>query len=231
MAGGGGGGSATTSSGLPDWAQPYVQDAVKASTNLYDQGALSHVQGLNAEQTGALAQKKQLGQQGGVLDQVANDSYDATQAYRDAAGGTGLFGANALGDQTKALESTIGQATQGLLGQQAGNFSRSGNLGGARAELAANAAAQQTGGQLAAQELSQRRNAALSGAGGVLGAGGALQNQFQTGANTLGDVGSAIQQQSQNEGDAAYQGVQRLFGLYGSNAIGQQQTTQQSGGK
>ena len=43
-------------------------------------------------------------------------------------------------------------------------------------------------------------------------------------------VGSAIQQQKQNEADAGYQGIQRLFGLYGSPAIGQEKVTS-GGGK
>ena len=57
-----------------------------------------------------------------------------------------------------------------------------------------------------------------------------IRDRFGTGATALGGVGSAIQQQKQNEGDSAYQGVQRLFGLYGSPAIGSQ-TTQTGGGK
>jgi hypothetical protein len=66
--------------------------------------------------------------------------------------------------------------------------------------------------------------------GGVLGAGAGLQDQFGYGANTVGQVGSALQQQMQNEGDSAYQGVQRLFGLYGSPALGQK-SVQTGGGK
>ena len=140
-------------------------------------------------------------------------------------------GADALGKQTQALEDSIGKSTQKIFGEQAGQFSRSGNLGGARAQAVASSTAAQVGGQMAQQELAARRGAALTGAGGTLGAGGQLQNQFGAGASQLGEVGSALQQQQQAQGDADYQGVQRLFGLYSSPAIGQKSTTTQSGGK
>ena len=228
--GGGGGQSQTSNSGLPDWARPYVEDSLKSAVDLYGTGAFEHVQGLNPEQQQALSQTKELAGQGGAYDRIAADSYDATGAYRDAASGRGLFGADALGNQTRELADTIGNAQQNVLGQQAGNFSRSGNLGGARAEAAASQAALQTGGELAANELAQRRQASLQGAAGTLGAGGQLQSQLGYGASQLGNVGTALQQQQQNEGDATYQGVQRLFGLYGSPAIGQKSTTTSSGG-
>ena len=228
---GGGGQSQTSNSGLPDWAQPYVEESLKSAVDLYGTGAFEHVQGLNQEQTDALGQQKQLAGQGGAFDRIAADSYDATGAFRDAASGRGLFGADALGNQANELQDSIGQAIQGQLGQARGGLSRSGNLGGARAQASQDAAALQVGGDLAANELAQRRQAALQGAGGTLGAGSQLQSQLGYGAQKLGDVGASIQQQQQNEGDAAYQGVQRLFGLYGSPAIGQKSTTTSSGGK
>jgi len=227
----GGGGSTTTStSGLPDWAVPFVKDALQTSTDLYKVGGMNYVEGMSPEQVDALKKTKQLSDTGGVYDKIAQDSYDATEAYRNAASGTGLFGADALGRQTEAMKSSIGTAVGDIMGQQQGQFSRSGNLGGARAQAANSQAAMRVGGEMAANELASRRQAAMSGAGGVLSAGGNLQSQFGTGATALGGVGSAIQQQKQNEGDSAYQGVQRLFGLYGSPAIGSQ-TTQTGGGK
>ena len=227
----GGGGSTTTStSGLPDWAQPYVKDALGSSTDLYKVGGMSHVEGMTPEQVEALEKTTQLAGTGGVYDQIAADSYGATQAYRDAASGTGLFGADALGQQTTAMKDSIGTAVGDILGQQRGQFSRLGNLGGARAQQSMDSSAMKVGGEMAAAELANRRQAAMSGAGGVLGAGNTLQNQFGAGAATLGQVGTAIQQQNQHEGDAAYQGVQRLFGLYGSPAIGST-STRTGGGK
>ena len=220
----------TTTSGLPDYAQPYIEDALANATDLYNVGAMDNVAELTPEQLAALEKQKTLGGTGGIYDQVAADSYGATQAYRDAAAGTGLFGADALGKQMTSMQGSIGSAVEGLLGQQKGQFSRGGNLGGARAQQSMDSSAMKVGGDMAAAELANRRASALSGAGGVFGAGAGLQSQFGAGANLLGQAGSAMQQQNQNEGDAAYQGIQRLFGLYGSPALGST-STQVGGGK
>jgi hypothetical protein len=110
-----------------------------------------------------------------------------------------------------------------------GDFSRAGALGSARAQASMDQALTKTGADMAARELESRRQYALGGAGGTLGAGSALQNQFGVGADTMQGVGDALQQQAQNEGDATYQGIQRLFGLMSSPAVGQKQVTQQSG--
>tara|TARA_R110002096_G_scaffold71393_1_gene170644 strand:- start:624 stop:1310 length:687 start_codon:yes stop_codon:yes gene_type:complete len=226
----GGGSDQTSTTGLPDWARPYVQDSLGSAVDLYGAGAYENVAKLTPEQITAMEKQKELGGTGGVYDKIAQDSYGATQAYRDAASGTGMFGADALGKQTSAMKDSIGTAVSDILGQQRGQFSQSGNLGGARAQQSMDSSAMKVGGDMAAAELANRRSAALSGAGGVLGAGSGLQGQFGAGAGMLGSVGSAIQQQNQNEGDAAYQGIQRLFGLYGSPALGST-STQSGGGK
>ena len=145
--------------------------------------------------------------------------------------GTGLFGADALGQQVQALEGTIGKAQAKQLAGLNNQASLGGTLGSARNQLATQTALSQTAGNIAGKELAARRGHALEGAGGVIGSGAAIQDQFGTGVNATEAVGSAIQQQRQNEGDSAYQGVQRLFGLLGSPAIGQKQVTTQSGGK
>ena len=226
----GGGSDQTSTTGLPDWARPYVQDSLESAVDLYGTGAYENVAKLTPEQITAMEKQKELGGTGGVYDKIAEDSYGATQAYRDAASGTGMFGADALGKQTSAMKDSIGTAVSDILGQQRGQFSQSGNLGGARAQQSMDSSAMKVGGDMAAAELANRRASALSGAGGVLGAGSGLQSQFGAGAGMLGSVGSAIQQQNQNEGDAAYQGIQRLFGLYGSPALGST-STQSGGGK
>ena len=227
--GGGGGGSATTEAGLPDWARPYAEEGLGTAQGLYDQGAFEHVEGLSDQQTDAFARKSELGSRGGVYDQIAADSYGAGQAYRDAASGQGLFGSDALGNQVKALEGTIGQAQSRQLAGLNNQASLGGTLGSARNQLATQTALSRTAGDIAGKELAARRGAALEGASGVIGSGSEIQNQFGTGVDATESVGSAIQQQRQNEGDAAYQGVQRLFGLLGSPAIGQKQVTSQRG--
>ena len=148
------------------------------------------------------------------------DSYGATQAYRDAASGTGLFGSDALATQSAALQDRIGQAQQTQLGNLQGQLAGRGALSSARGQASVNQALSKTSADIAQRELESRRQYALGGAGGVLGAGSQLQQQFGAGVGETEAVGQALQQQAQNEGDAAYQGIQRLFGLYGSPALG-----------
>ena len=134
--GGGGGGTSTSESGLPDWARPAVEASLNKAVATEGAGGFSHVQDLTPEQQDAFNRRLELGQRGGVLEQVAADSYGATQAYRDAASGTGLFGADAIGQQAQALEGTIGKAQQAQLGQLQGQASRGGALSSARNQKA-----------------------------------------------------------------------------------------------
>ena len=227
---GGGGGSQTTETGLPDWAQPYAKEALEGAIGDYRKGNYAHVEGLSDPQADAFGRQLELGQRGGTLDRLAQDSYGASQVYRDAASGQGIFGADALGRQAQALESTIGDATKeqfGNLNHQASNI---GALGSARNQAATQSALAKTAGDIAAQELAQRRQAAFSGAQGTVGSADQIGNQFFKGAQATEGVGQALQQQRQNEADAAYQGTQRLFGLLGSGVTGQKQVTT-GGGK
>ena len=226
---GGGGTSTTSESGLPDWARPAVESSLNKAVATEGAGGFSHVQDLTPEQLDAFGRRKELGQRGGVLEQIAADSYGAGQAYRDAASGTGLFGAGAIGEQAKALEGTISQAQQEQLGGLQGQASQRGALGSARNQAATTQALTKTGADIAQNELANRRQYALSGAQGTIGSGAGVQDQFLTGVGQTEDVGTALQQQAQNEGDAAYQGLQRLFGLYGSPALGQKSVSQQRG--
>ena len=131
---GGGGSTTVTESGLPKEFRPYVEQALKDAQTAYQAGALEHVEGLSPEQQDAFNRKLELGQRGGTLDRIAEDSYGAAGAYRDAAAGTGLFGADAIGEQTKALEDTIGEAQREQLGSLNTGASRGGTLGSARQE-------------------------------------------------------------------------------------------------
>ena len=176
--GGGGGGSSTSESGLPDWARPAVESSLNKAVATEGAGGFSHVQDLTPEQLDAFERRKELGQRGGVLEQVAADSYGATQAYRDAASGTGLFGADAIGQQAQALESTIGTAQANQLGQLQGQSALGGTLGSARQQAQTQQALTKTGADIAQRELESRRQYALGGAGGVLGAGSNIQDQF-----------------------------------------------------
>lgn len=225
----GGGGTSTTQAGLPEWAQPYARDAVHTAVGQYKGGEFGNVAGINEQQQDAFSRKAELGQRGGALDQIGNDSYSAAQAYRDAASGQGLFSTDALGQQITALEDTIGQAQESQLAQLNNQASLGGTLGSARNQAATNAALLKTAGDIGASELANRRNFALGGAQGVIGSGDTIAGQLTRGSDATEAVGAALQQQAQNEADAAYQGTQRLFGLLGSPVTGQQQVTTQRG--
>ena len=69
-----------------------------------------------------------------------------------------------------------------------------------------------------------------SGAQGGLGAAGQAFCQQAAANQALSQSGTQQQQQAQNEQDAAYQGIQRLFGLINPGTVGQTATTTQTGG-
>lgn len=89
-----------------------------------------------------------------------------------------------------------------LAGQQLAGQANKGTLGSARADRARQAALADTGAKLAQQDLQVRDQAAQQ----LLG-------------------------QEQKKADATHQGLQRLFGYYGSGAAGSQSTASQGGGK
>ena len=133
-------------------------------------------------------------------------------------------------EMAKALEDDIGAAQMAQLGQLQGQASMGGSLGSARQDAANSYALSKTAGEMAASELANRRNAALQGAQGVIGSGSTIGQQMGQGISATEGVGSAIQQQNQNQADAGYQGLQRLFGLYGMPAVGSKTEQISSGG-
>ena len=116
------------------------------------------------------------------------------------------------------------------LGQLQGQASMGGSLGSARQDAANSYALSKTAGEMASSELANRRNAALQGAQGVIGSGSTIGQQMGQGISATEGVGSAIQQQNQNQADAGDQGLQRLFGLYGMPAVGSKTEQISSGG-
>ena len=233
--GGGGGGTTVTESGVPQEFRPYVTNALQDAQAARQAGALQHVEGFTPEQQDAFSRKLELGQRGGVYDKLAEESYGAAGAYRDAAAGRGLFGADALQQQTEALtaggaDNPITQAVQQAVGQGQTNQALGGALGSARAGAQTQRAGYDAASQLAAGELANRRQGALSGAQGVIGSADPIAGQFGRGVQATEGVGSAIQQQRQNEADATYQGLQRFFGLLGSPAVGSTSKATTSGG-
>lgn len=229
--GGGGNKEATKTTGVPDYLQPYIENAAGSATDIYNSGDMSAVAGLTPEQKDAYQRKLELGKRGGMLDSLAADSYGAAGVYRDAAAGTGMYGEDALGKQITAMKETIGSAQQEQLGGLMGQASMGGGLGSARGDAMTGAALSKTGADIATGELAARRAGAMTGAGGVINSGSTIGGQLGAGVAATEGVGGALQQQNQNEADAAYQGISRLFGLYGAPAMGSKTVTNSSGGK
>ena len=233
--GGGGGGTTVTESGLPKEFRPYITEALKSAQDTFKAGELSNVASLTPEQQEAYNRKLELGARGGTLDQLAAESYDAAGAFRDAAAGEGLFGADAIQQQTEALtaggeNNPLTQAVQQAIGTGRASQALGGTLGSARAGAQTERAGYDAAANVATSELDKRRQASLTGAEGVIGSGDRVGQQFGAGVKATEGVGAAIQQQQQNEADAAYQGLSRLFGFYGSPALGSESKAVQSGG-
>jgi len=112
-----------------------------------------------------------------------------------------------------------------------GRASMGGGLGSARGDAMTASALSKTGADIAQSELANRRAGSFTGAGGVINSGNTIGGQLGAGIAATEGVGSALQQQGQNEMDAAYQGISRLFGLYGAPAVGSKVTSSSSGGK
>ena len=98
--GGGGNKTSTTDSGVPDWAQPYLEGAAQDATGLYDSGALDNVAGLNADQNAAA---------GGIRANTA----DANTTFNQAQQGQGIFGADAYGGASSGLNAYNNLAASG----------------------------------------------------------------------------------------------------------------------
>ena len=110
----GGGNTQTTSSGVPDWARPYLESAASDAQSLYKGGALDNVAGFQGDQTAA---QQQIRDQAGTAGQL-NET--ATGVLGDQATGGGIFGAGAYGDVAGQLQPQIDDQVQRALGQQAG---------------------------------------------------------------------------------------------------------------
>ena len=74
---GGGGGSQTTEAGLPDWVQPYAKEGLEGAVGDYRAGRYGHVEGLSDPQADAFGRQLELGQRGGVLDRLAQESHES----------------------------------------------------------------------------------------------------------------------------------------------------------
>ena len=106
------------------------------------------------------------------------------------------------GARDQGLAGANQRQLQNFYGNQLASQAGTGTLGSARGDRAREAALADTSARLAQQDLQVRNQAAQQ-----------------------------LQAQKQKELDAPHQGLQRLFGYYGSGAAGSQQTQSGGGGK
>lgn len=102
-----------------------------------------------------------------------------------------------------------------------------GGLGRQRERALSNVAGQQLAGAANTGTLGSARGDRARAAGLADVAANQAQQDFQARNLAFGQ----LQDQAQKEADARHQGLQRLFGYYGSGAAGSQQTQTGGGGK
>jgi hypothetical protein len=219
------GGDGDTIESIPDWYKPYIEKAAGQAGAAYDSGALGTVAGLNEQQ-----------QQGiDALSGAANEAMgqytsanEATDVLKQAAAGEGIYGAGA----TQGLKNSAIRDAQKAFAPMGASLASSGQIGGARAGLLAGERDANLASALAGidyQDLSDRRGLTTGAAQQIIGNTGAMQQAAGAGANYQGQAGQMLQEQSQRELDATYQGLQRLGSLLSGAPVPSQ--TQKSGGK
>lgn len=222
---GGGGGDTQTVESIPDWYRPFVEKAAGGAMDAYEGGDLSKVVGMNDLQKGAIE---------GYEDAAskAGGQYDAGLAgqdvMRDQAMGTGAFSPAS----TEALRTKAIRDAQGAFAPVGAQLASQGQVGGARAGLMAQERDANLAGALAGIDYEAQqadRTSRSAGAGNLLSSAGTMTDMAGKGADYLGTAGSALQDQSQREADATYQGLQRLGGLLSGAPQPSQQAV--SGGK
>ena len=177
---GGGGGddqTSTTTSGYADEFKPQIKKMLDTGQGLYDSGKLGAVAGQTQAQLDA---QKQGLISAGQQTNLEKSMYD-----------TANQGVNLSGMRTGAKQNAL-QA----LGMNAAGAGRSGGLGGSRQSINSQSIANDLAGKFGQIDLqAQQQN--FSNMQNALGAQG-------TGAGMMAKVGSAQQQQAQNEADAPY---------------------------
>jgi hypothetical protein len=220
-----GGGGDDTIESIPDWYRPYITNAAGSATDAFNAGDLGMVAGLNTQQ------KQGINALTGAANE-ANLQYggakDATKVLQQAAAGEGIYGAGA----TQGLKDAAIRESQAAFAPMGSALASSGQIGGARAGLLegerdANLASALSG--IDYQDLSDRRGLTTGAAQQIIGNTGSMQQAAGAGAGYQGQAGQMLQEQSQRELDATYQGLQRLGSLLSGAPVPTQ--SQKSGGK
>ena len=135
---------------------------------------------------------------------------------------------------TAAIEGAAVRAAQQAWAPQRAAFAQTGNIGGGRQQIARgerDAALSAALADIKYKDFANRRAEALGSAQAAIGVGGDVQRQLVAPGQTQAGVGSQIQEQTQREADAAFQGLQRLGALYSGQPIPGQNVASTGGGK
>jgi len=221
----GGGEDGATVESIPDWYKPYIEKAAGSASSAYDSGDLSKVAGLNSMQIGSADAYK--GAAG-----MANDQYTAgvggQDVFADQAAGTGAFSPTS----TEGLRNKAIRDAQGAFAPMGAQLAASGQIGGARAGLLNQERDANLAGALAGidyQAQQDDRASRAEGARGLLGSSDQLSGQAGNAAGYLGEGGKGLQEQTQRELDAGFQGLSRYSSLLSGSPVPTQ--TQEAGGK
>ena len=218
------GGGDDTIESIPDWYKPFVETAASGAQAAFDRGDLSKVEGFNEMQKQGI---QGLADAAGEADKQYDMAKGATGVLQQASQGEGIYGAGA----TEALRNKAIRDSQKAYAPVGTQMATQGAIGGARSQIIQGDRDAALAGALAEvdyNDLDKRRTLSTNAAQGIIGNTAGMQDAAGSGANYLGEAGGFQQEQSQREGDAVYQGLQRLGGLLSGAPVPQQGP---SGGK
>ena len=228
MGGGSGGGGGEKFSTIPDNLVPFFERGLGYTEDALKRGQLSRVAGLTPEQQAGFGNI--LGAAAGQMDTAAKSAAARDVLARSAAG---LSPVAANTGDTAAIEGAAVRAAQSAWAPQRAAFAQTGNVGGGRQQIARgerDAALSAALADIKYQDYARRRAEALGSAQATIGSGRDVQGQLVAPGQTQAGVGSQIQEQTQREADAAYQGLQRLGALYTGQPIPGQNVASTGGG-
>ena len=226
---GGSGGKTEKFSTIPDNLVPFFERGLGYTEDALKRGQLSRVAGLTPEQQAGFGNI--LGATAGQTDTAAKSAAARDVLARSAAGFSPVV-AN-TGD-TAMLEGAAIRAAQQAWAPQRAAIAAQGLVGGGRQAIARgerDAALSAALADIKYQDFARRQQQALQSAGNVISAGRDVQGQLVAPGQTQAGVGSQIQEQTQREADAPYQGLQRLGGLYSGQPVPGQNVASTGGGK
>ena len=212
----GGGGGTTSTSGFAKEYKPQITEMLAQAKGAYESGELGKVAGFDDFQKLAHSRGRDVA---GVQDSLAGQGRGAVNRLAELAGPRDLNAQRMAASMDAKKSLNMSNARAGARG----------GLGGSRQRLAQGALSNDLAAKFAGIDQSElTRQGAANQA--VLQGTGAAQGQSGAGTSTLGQIGQARQQQSQNEADKTYKALNQYIGLF-SGVAPKETSTKQDGGK